>query len=749
MGNGALNFPKNNLRLNQDMNDTTTLIKWDEMRGDGGTQKCSPEQLTSLKDEFGQLCKDAGFGVNDRRQIADDIRFCRWAGQSPDGKKHDNAIPGKAAFPFDGASDKRERTADGITNEQIIILMSALMRANIGFRGVNQANDADADTLSAVWDWVLSNHLGTEWFTEWTKFAQWRQSDSPAIGVMQVYWHQQRALRMEKISSDDVKAKALQMAQSQGIDLDEAAQMDLAELLTNPQREEELAGLIGALWPEMPAARAKKVAGALQAEDEASFPYPYISENRLKIKARRLFDDIFIPENTPIDFNRRARVIYVREWFTKAELQEKEALGEFEDGFLEKVLEHEGETGWQHLMRWDALTGEWTDAPFTRTWNKERQRGQFELITAIFKAANSDGIPGIYSVVYHALVDVPGTKMELMDYKISGGRYCFVGSTREILTDRLWDSRGNSELSATEQNALKLLHDSFQDHAQLSTVPPIKVPRGRPKLALVIKPMVQIKEDRPGEISWMTPPAYPQTNEQTKKDIKEGLARYFGQMSESNPPDLVRLYQEHLVDFFLIPVCEAIEIGMELICQYLPDEVVGQIAGPNGTSINRDLEALQGKFKAELDFEAGMLSLDFMEKVGEMITNFVLPWDTQSTIQRDVLVRWFFSAISRTLKARLIRPVNEANQSESDDEENNFMKIKAGIEPPMMEAGQNWNLRRQTLLDIGQKNPEAYQTLSPTSMKILQARLQHFDGMIQQQQNAQIGRTMAAPALAQ
>ena len=112
-----------------------------------------------------------------------------------------------------------------------------------------------------------------------------------------------------------------------------------------------------------------------------------------------------------------------------------------------------------------------------------------------------------------------------------------------------------------------------------------------------------------------------------------------------------------------------------------------------------------------------------------------------------MLVKWYLGQLSRRLANRLTRPVDAANQSEIDDEEANFTKIAAGVEPPMLEEGQNYALRRQTLLGIGQKNPEAFRKLTPQSWAILEARLKHFDGMLEQQKNAVIGRTMAAPAL--
>lgn len=723
--------------------------KWNELRGDGGTQRCTPQRLVEIKAEFDQLCTDAGNSANDRRQLADDTRFCRWPGQSPDGKKHADAQAGKAAFPFEGASDKRERTADNITNEQVIIIMAALMRLNIGFTGVPgqraKTNEQLATSLSGLWEYVKRNHLGVEFFTEWTKFVQWRQGDSPAVGIMQVCWHQDTALRLTTATSEQVLAQALDAMAAQKMELTPEVHLDLQDLLVNPERVDELPSLLQALWPDLRDDTAAKAAKALQAKGTASFPVPEIVENRLRLKARRLFDDIFIPANSPsADFNRRGRVIFVRDWVSEAELKERNNKGEFNPGFIEEVLKHEGASGWKYWCRYDAA-GDFNSEPIQRDWDKDQQRGLYELITAIYKGFNADGIPGIYQVTYHADVELPGTDQELIDYDL-GNRMAFVVSPREILTSRLWDSRGNSELSATEQNALKLLHDSFMDNVQLSTVPPIEVPASRPKMALVWGPLKQIRVQRPGEIKPFQPFPFPLGNEKMQAIIKEGIARYFGQFSTTNPPDLVRLYNQSLVDYMLLPVIEVMWMGIKLALQYLPKEQLQEILGADFPADDAARRAL-GEFRVEAGFEAGMLSLEYLKIVGELITSFVLSWDKNQTIPRDVLVKWFMSSLSPTIANQLVRPVDEANQGEIEDEEANFTKISAGIEPPMLEDGQNYELRRTTLLGIGQKNPQAFQALTQNSRLILEARLKHFDGMLEQERNAVIGRTMATPAL--
>lgn len=720
------------------MNDDTKT-KWNTIRGDGSSRPLEPEKLTELKAEFDQICTDAGRSVNDRRELAEDTRFTRWSGQSPDGKKHDDSDTGRKAFPFDGASDARIRMADDIVQEQVVVLIASLMRMQLN-AGPTEGTDMEiSGDIGVLWNWIQKNQLRAEWLTEWTKVAQWRQGDSPGIAYMQAWWHQADALRPETVTDKDIASRAVDAYQAGGQQATPEDLADLQDLLSNPGRADELAAMVRSLWPKLSEARAKTVAEDVQSEQTSTFAYPYPCENRLRLKARRLMVDIFVPENTPTDLQ-RARCIFVREWFTKPELLEMEARGDFGKGFVDQLLEHEGESGWKHVSHIDGQ-GDYTAQTQTREWNKDRQRGQYELLTAFFRASNEMGIPGMYSVQFSTFVDQAATECALFD---SRNKYPFFAVPREILSDNQWDSRGVSELSATDQNSMKLLHDAFMDHAQLTTVPPVKVPASRPKLALTIRPLGQIKELRPGEISWMQPPAFPVSNDKVQEAIERRVARYFGQMAATNTPDWIRMYQQHLIGGFLAVAAEVVAYSLELAWEYLDDATLARVLG---VQLQRPEGDDPLKFDVEITFEAGMLNMEFLQQVGEMVTKFVLPWDTLSTVQRDRLVRWFFSALSPTLAQQLLVPAQQAQESETKDEQNNFTLIAAGVEPPMMTAGQNFGLRLQVLLGIGQKNPEAVEKLTPKSREIYEARMKHLHGMVQQQQNAQIGRQMAEPAL--
>jgi hypothetical protein len=80
-----------------------------------------------------------------------------------------------------------------------------------------------------------------------------------------------------------------------------------------------------------------------------------------------------------------------------------------------------------------------------------------------------------------------------------------------------------AELAATDQQAMKLLTDSFNDNVSLSTLPNIKVPSRRTKMQVVIGPLKIIKEDRPGDVSWMQPPQYPVGNDKQQQEIRRRM----------------------------------------------------------------------------------------------------------------------------------------------------------------------------------------------------------------------------------
>lgn len=708
---------------------------------DGGRATLSKEEVKAFKDELSAMTKSGRYLVHARRWAAERTRQCIWEGQSPDGRKHRENEDGKPAFPFEGASDVRLRLADQLVNERVLVLVAAALRNLPTVRALDAANAPLGTKLTTLLKWVLKNQLGAQYLREVILTAQYQEGDSPAGAVMGVWWEQEYALEMAKVTREEL-AQILTAPAPDGYGLPPEFLTELDAKMQDPANDAELGQMLTQLIPTLRPQRAKSVVAQLRESGTAEFPRPYRKLEQPCLVAYRLFEDIFFPPNTT-DLRRKLRWAVVREWVSEVELRERIVSGGYTEAFVEEVLKHEAKTMFPEYERKE-LTGEWL--PVNTPESQELHKGEYELLTVLYRAVNDEHIPGLYAFTMHHQVEEAATDRELLGY--AHGDYPLTGFFRETLSRRLLDSRGVPELAATEQTALKLLADSFNDNVSLATLPNIKVPRRRSKLSLVIKPLGIIKEDRPGDVAWMTPPQYPMGNDKQQEEIRRRVDLYWGRISENVPPLLTQLHQNGMVTQFLANLGEALKQMLQLCQQYMPDDVLAQITGDDGQPIAHSRAEIEGAFTVELSFDAANMDMAYFKDIAELVVK-VLGIDILNVSQRDQIVQWLFSTISPTMGAKWVRPVEAAQQSEITDEENNFTKISAGIEPPMVPEGLNFPLRLQVLQGIPQKNPEAFQKLTPMSREIYLARLKYLENQVQQLKNAQIGRQVGQPALGQ
>jgi hypothetical protein len=93
----------------------------------------------------------------------DDIRFARWAGQSDDGKKHSNLRnDGDPAWPFEGASDVRNRLIDSTCNELSALLVTAFERATIRASETELNDTSISGVATTLLHWVRDNKMPLE-----------------------------------------------------------------------------------------------------------------------------------------------------------------------------------------------------------------------------------------------------------------------------------------------------------------------------------------------------------------------------------------------------------------------------------------------------------------------------------------------------------------------------------------------------------------------------------------------------------
>jgi hypothetical protein len=700
---------------------------------DGGPRDIETAELTRWKNELEHLAHHAGYAINQRHAEAAKVRECLWEGKSPDGRKHADALDGAPAFPFEGASDASVRLADMVINEKVIILLAAALRARPTVTGLELHHAALGHKLSTLMNWVIANKLGAEYVRELLRLANYVQADSPAVGVLGVWWNQEPALELKTITMQELAAT---LVQTYGLPPERVAELEA--MLMNPDRDKETAEALMEVVDHISAKRARKMVKELRETQQADYPCPYLRKDEPRLVAYRLMEDIFAPLN--LSDPKRSPYYFMREWLTETELRARIVTHRYEEEFVEEVLKHEGESAFQHYER-DASGGLMQTELSAE--GREDRRGKYEIWTPIYWAVTEDNIPGLFYQTFHPSVKVAAHDRRLLEYQ--HGEYPFTWFSREYHTNRLMDARGIPELLAGEQMTQKLLVDSFNDHVSLATVPPVKVPSRMSKVRLVIGPLKKIEEKRPGEIEFMNPPQYPAANQVAFTESQKRVDEYFGRLTERVPATLAQIHMQHESTLFLASLTDALTQMLQLCQQFIGDDELELICGDDGVPIARSREEIQGKFRVELTFDPRHLDMEYVKQLADVIKSFFVPMDTENTIMRNELLSFLFGAVNPMLAKRTLRPAQGAQQNEMQDEKKNAALIQGNYEPEMAAEGQNFQLRLDTLLTVAESDPEYLQKLTPMAQEIFAARVKHLFHQVQQQQNALTGRAVGQP----
>lgn len=713
----------------------------EEAPGDGGEIRTRENDLTELKRVIDEIRADIAENVVAIRRDYEDVRYCRWSGQSTDGRKHAAEL-GEEPRPFEGASDARVRVSDKVINEHVKEMVSAAMRAIPRVIGIESNDDRAAGKVQYLLKWWLKNQLGSEYRRQVELLANWMESDVPAVSIAMCDWHEEKGVEYRKLSREEFLALALANSPPD----DGAAALDMVDLTANPERVEELANTFLRLLPQLRPARARKMAKEMQAEGEAEYPYLYDRCAFPRIKALRVYEDVFYPPNTR-DLN-RARVVFLREWLSRAEVLERAETEEWAPSFVSGLLGddeyrssgHEGKSGFDDFSNLNVVSDR-----LNATGEVEPFKGMYEVIRVFTRLSNDDGILAPYTQVFSYYVETPATPMQPFARK--HGKYPFVAFARESLTNRLNDSRSVNEVTATSQFSQKRLMDSFEDHVQLTVVPPVKVPIGRPFSRLNLSPLGQVPASVRDDIKYMEPPEYPSAAAKYWDEVRRELNEYHGRVAENIPPQLTILHSQDRVDRFLGSLTDVLALGIQLFQEFLTDEKVQRIVGGRGLPIARSVEEIQGKYDVHLSYDVRDIDMDYIVKKAEIALKYGRPLDARAQVQWERIAGRILESIDPNW-AEEVLPAEMADEREVREEQQAFAMMVTGIEPAMPDGGINAGLRLQVLeAEVLKRaeNPAAYAPLSPMSRALIANRRKYLQFQVQQQQNAQIGRVGAVP----
>lgn len=656
-----------------------------------------------------------------RKNLNYNLRYCLWPGQDDSGRKLSSVL-GKPAFPWDGASDSRIRLADMIVNERVRMMKNSFAKSRMSILPTESTDMQAGRKVETVIKWLLNSHCAAMTKREIELAANIRETYG--LAIMGVFWR--RTTRNEVLT---FRLDSLQQTFAETGDPNLAL---IIEAILDPTQEEAVAREMEMLLPGQ-----GTTANVRRLRETGAFEYdsPYIFENLPDWQAYEPWEDIVFPPST-YDLQ-RAPFIACRELLREDEIREREVTEDYDPKWIEEAVKHKGvyRRNARNLYRMTDTILLSDDRDLVEIWRVYQKKwneslGAMEVICTHMQPSVTDRV----------------AKNEAMGYE--HGQYPFVELPLERTSRPLVESRGVPELLSTHQQEIKTQRDFRSDRASLTILPPLRVPASRGKMEIILGPAKQLPERRPGEISWMQPPVNDMGTIEIESATRRDVDEYFGIPRADLAPQRAALAQQDLVDSWLSDCSLILAQTFQLAQQYLDDVQFVRVAGGMPMPFRASRQEIQGKFDMRLDFDARTFDSEALQvKIKGMVE--LLPLDVMGVVDRVGLVKFLFSAIDPTMAEFLIKDVEAASQQEIEDEQLQFTKIAAGTEPQLKSDGQNAQLRLQTLQQIVQANPAVQQRYAQDEIfkSMLDARMQAFSFALQQQQNAQIGRVGAQPAL--
>ena len=652
------------------------------------------------------------YGPWNRLADNDAVRYMLWEGQSADGRKWDYNMPnGKEAEPWDGASDARIPLADSIINRNTAILSEAFHRSLLRLDGTEPDDLQMAGQARRALEWMKTSKMLGELRREIELLAQFGMGYGAAL--MHIDWEREIAFKLYEVTLEE-------LAQ-----LPTASGQPFAELIIDETREDEAVELLTVLYQTYAESkkpsnytyaikpisdrRARMAVKQLRNEGRSQVPVPYVCKNKPFVKALKLWEDVFVPpEITDVQ---SARVIFVRTWYTEAELVATATAEGWDEDFTEKVKQFKG-----HYSTWrwkgsNTLTG----IP-TFEYMRDQDGELIEILTAYCKQVDDDGIAGWYRTIFHAELCSKQNGL----FGLHGllphwhGKAPFVEWRFETNTRQMLLSRGIPYVTATWQRAIKVQVDAVTDRTSYNVLPSIIVPQNA---NLRFGPAYQIYVPRPDQAPrFMDAPGGNGVQESFAlvQHIQKQCDDYYGRRRGDEPPEESIAIMQRLVRSFLTSCSEMMQQVMQLMLQYLPPEEIERITSTPFQKL--DPVDVAEMFDFMLGFDIQEINPDFMSKKLDALTAKVLPGDVAGVIDRAKLTKMMIAAIDPMWLGALGQDKVGAEQAKFQQVQNDFISMFQGNPPRLIQDDPTAQMELQFAQQIFASNPVYLKAVQQPSM---------------------------------
>jgi hypothetical protein len=696
--------------------------------------------VRALAAELKATC-DGASGVYEQMLMDENTRRAKWADQSDTGRKPE-LVGGKPARPWGGSSDVRIRLADELVVEDIRLMKMAHRTGRLMVRGTEGTDAGEASKVQIYLDHLKNTKLRAELKLELELAAQYRQSFGYALTA--ITWHQEWARAYEEVTLEDLAELAAPTPENpQGV----PAVAAMLQLLASPDRDDlkDLASQLVQMYPDLDRGEAYRQVQALRTEGKMSLPVRELRVNRPRWEALKLWRDAFIPLNTGAI--QRTRWFCWRETLTEAEVDERKLSAGWSEEFAAAVKKTKGKTVLEGVLQ--RMTE--TERRQIFTDSAEEMAGLCEVFSFYYRHADEDGVPCLYRTEISPHLGKSKSDPEQDLHGRDGplgyehGLYPVIEHRRERPDRMMVESRSTPAIVATNQAEVKWMRDGRIDQNDLGLRPPVIRPEREVGLPLTIKPMGEIGERRQKSLSFLTVPQIPSHSEPLEAEARRDAERYFARNRGEDPAGAALADQDLAADW-----CEELAEGwamtLALAQQFQGDLVFNRIVGgqPQRFSISR--QEIQGQFDLQVFFNPDQLDEKKQQAKTDRLQKVYVPLDRFGVIDLGPIIRGLVGYDFPEFADAALRGVEQATAAELADEQNNWGLILAGTEPKMVEQGQNFQLRLDWLENqLALPGAQARLGALPDSQILVKRRIDHLNFQIQQQQNADTGRTGVPP----
>jgi len=657
----------------------------------------------------------------------DNIRFCRWPGQTDDGKKHsENRSNGDPAWPFEGASDVRARLIDATCNELTSLLVGAFQKAELRANGTELSDMPVSQIGTTLLRWIRDCKMPQQLYKEATLAAQY--AFQYGWSAFFVGWQQNISKRTQEISMEEIMGLA-QQSGSQVL-------MELPQFIVSAP--DQAAEIMQAAMPDLKASDAKRMVRELAKTGKTSKDEEYVSRNLPEIVALKPWDEIIFPPETA-DLQ-RSRVIFRRTWMSEVELREKITTEGWNPDWVERALQQLGKSTTYYNINLLPTTT-------MMVYNGVNYQNMVEIVYCYTKSLDGDAPAIFYTVICPQAAsnrqeDSSSWAIhERLDY--AHGEYPFVEFRREQLRRAITDTRSIPELAVTDQDEIKAQHDSIRDHTAFSTLPPIKVVK-RVGAINKIGPGVSLPVTNQNDYTFMEPPARePTVAFNLISRVEQQHAAYFGTSNGNVPPMTTQMLQQALVNSWLLSWRSVFRQMFSLCCQYMPADEIQRITGGQ---LPQSLSEIHNEFDINVRFDVMNMDKEYIAQKVDFLTK-IKQMDTGGVLNANRITEMLIQAIAPEMASELILNQEQASQKMFKDVQTDIGMMLLGNEALYQEKDPAAQTKMQFAQQVIQNNPKAQQALQsdPNFQQLFQNYVKNLQMSITQQQNAQIGRLGVTP----